>query len=222
MPPAPRGEAISYRAQARAGIQGHESRTNYRRGRGVRLQDSSRHPQTAVQHLIRTEATVPREASTWRRKVVLSATGILLHLYPREFRERFGFDLEADFAQMIATGGRAYAWSRAMTDVRRALPLTTTDAIAERARANRVGPIVPPTSARRKSPGRGAERALARTMCGGSVACVSWSITWRNLKPSTSVWDAVAGLRSTGVRAGPRRAILGYVQTHRMCGATED
>jgi putative ABC transport system permease protein len=70
---------------------------------------------------------------------------ILLHLYPREFRERFGFDLEADFAQMITTGGRAYAWSRAMTDVRRALPLTTTDAMAERARANRVrGPILPP------------------------------------------------------------------------------
>ena len=64
---------------------------------------------------------------------------------PREFRERFAADLEIDFLEMARTRGRAFAWRRALTDLCRSVPLTASDAAAERARTARIrGPIVPP------------------------------------------------------------------------------
>ena len=70
---------------------------------------------------------------------------LLLRTYPRDFRERFAADLEADFAELLATRGRLHAWRRALSDIRRAVPLTTADAMAERARLARLaGPIIPP------------------------------------------------------------------------------
>ena len=75
----------------------------------------------------------------------IAAYRLLMRAYPREFRERFAADLEADFLEMACTRGTAFAWRRALTDLLRSLPLTATDAAAERARATRVrGPIVPP------------------------------------------------------------------------------
>jgi predicted permease len=60
---------------------------------------------------------------------------LLLCTYPREFRERFGADLEADFEQILRTRGRAAAWKYALSDLRRALPMTHTD--DQRARQRR-------------------------------------------------------------------------------------
>ena len=74
-----------------------------------------------------------------------AAYRLLLRTYPREFRERFAGDLETDFAEMTRERGPAYAWQRVLTDLFRAVPLTTSDAAAERARTARIGgPIVPP------------------------------------------------------------------------------
>ncbi|MBA2301086.1 MAG: ABC transporter permease, partial [Acidobacteria bacterium] len=68
-----------------------------------------------------------------------------LRTYPREFRERFADDLEADFTRMIDARGHSYAFRRVWSDLWRAVPLTTRDAIAERARTARIGgPIRPP------------------------------------------------------------------------------
>ena len=50
----------------------------------------------------------------------------LLRVYPAEFRERFGCDLEQDFAELLKTRGRAAAWRCALSDLRRALPMTHT------------------------------------------------------------------------------------------------
>ncbi len=73
-----------------------------------------------------------------------AAYRFLLHAYPREFRQRFAPDLEADFILMIEARGRAHAWRRALGDFFRAVPLTTSDVMAERARMARVsGPIIP-------------------------------------------------------------------------------
>ena len=70
---------------------------------------------------------------------------LLLRTYPREFRERFARDLEIDFLEMARSRGAAFAWRRALSDVFRAVPLTASDAAAERARTARIGgPIVPP------------------------------------------------------------------------------
>jgi putative ABC transport system permease protein len=44
--------------------------------------------------------------------------------YPREFRARFGPDVEADFAELLVTHGRRAAWKYALADVGRALPMT--------------------------------------------------------------------------------------------------
>jgi putative ABC transport system permease protein len=52
---------------------------------------------------------------------------LLVRIYPREFRERFGSDLEHDFAQIIARRGAFAAWKYALSDVRRAMPMTHTD-----------------------------------------------------------------------------------------------
>jgi len=60
---------------------------------------------------------------------------LLLRAYPREFRERFGADLEADFAQLLATRGRRAAWAYACSDLRRAVPMTRSD--DQRARQRR-------------------------------------------------------------------------------------
>jgi len=47
---------------------------------------------------------------------------LLLCTYPREFRERFGADLAADFEPILRTRGRAAAWKHALSDLRRAIP----------------------------------------------------------------------------------------------------
>jgi putative ABC transport system permease protein len=74
-----------------------------------------------------------------------AAYRLLLRAYPREFRERFAGDLEADFHEMRCTRGAAYAWCRTLGDLFHALPLTTAGAAAERARTARIGgPITPP------------------------------------------------------------------------------
>ncbi len=74
-----------------------------------------------------------------------AAYRLLLRTYPRGFRERFARDLEIDFVEMARSRGAAFAWRRALTDVFRAVPLTASDAAAERARTARIGgPIVPP------------------------------------------------------------------------------
>ena len=60
---------------------------------------------------------------------------LYLRTYPREFRERFGRDLENDFLQILATRGRRAAWHYALSDLRRALPMTHAD--DQRARQRR-------------------------------------------------------------------------------------
>jgi predicted permease len=68
----------------------------------------------------------------------------LLRAYPREFRQRFAADLEADFTQMLTARGAVYAWRRVLVDLVRAVPLTTSDSMTERARMARIGgPIMP-------------------------------------------------------------------------------
>ena len=49
---------------------------------------------------------------------------LLLHIYPHEFRDRFGEDLERDFADLLATRGRWTAWRRVAPDLARSLPGT--------------------------------------------------------------------------------------------------
>jgi putative ABC transport system permease protein len=74
-----------------------------------------------------------------------AAYRLLLRVYPGEFRDRFGGDLEADFLEMRRTRGALYAWRRTLGDLLYALPRTTSDAAAERARVARVGgPITRP------------------------------------------------------------------------------
>ena len=60
---------------------------------------------------------------------------LLLRVYPREFRERFGADLEGDFAELLRTRGHRAAWKYAVADLRRAIPMTHTD--DQRARQRR-------------------------------------------------------------------------------------
>ena len=60
---------------------------------------------------------------------------LYLRTYPREFRERFGADLESDFLQLLTTRGPLAAWTYALSDLRRALPMTHTD--DQRARQRR-------------------------------------------------------------------------------------
>lgn len=80
-----------------------------------------------------------------RHRLARGAYRLLVHAYPREFRERFQRDLERDFLDLIDRVGLVGAWRRGIGDVLRAVPLTTSDAMAERARAARVaGPILPP------------------------------------------------------------------------------
>jgi predicted permease len=52
---------------------------------------------------------------------------LLLRAYPRDFRERFGADLEGDFEQLLATRGQRAAWKYALSDLRRAIPMTHSD-----------------------------------------------------------------------------------------------
>jgi putative ABC transport system permease protein len=62
-----------------------------------------------------------------RHRVSLLLLHLLLRTYPREFRARFGADLESDFLQLLATRGRRAAWRFALSDLRRAVPMTHTD-----------------------------------------------------------------------------------------------
>jgi putative ABC transport system permease protein len=72
---------------------------------------------------------------------------LLLRAYPREFRERFGADLETDFLQLAATRGWRAAWTKTLLDVIRAIPLTHQDAHAEQRRRDRIaGPFNPMSS----------------------------------------------------------------------------
>src|SRR4029079_11251684 len=69
----------------------------------------------------------------------------LLRRYPRDFRERFVRDLDGDFLDMARARGLPSAWRRALSDLFHAVPLTTFDAAAQRARTARIGgPLVPP------------------------------------------------------------------------------
>ncbi len=78
------------------------------------------------------------------RRFSCAAYRLLLRTYPREFRDRFARDLEIDFVEMARTRGTVFAWRRALSDFFRAVPLTTSDAAAERARTARIrGPILP-------------------------------------------------------------------------------
>jgi putative ABC transport system permease protein len=73
-----------------------------------------------------------------------TAYRLLLRAYPREFRERFARDLQADFVEMLEARGRRHAWRRAISDLLSAVPLTAADAMAERGRIARIaGPINP-------------------------------------------------------------------------------
>ena len=60
---------------------------------------------------------------------------LLLRTYPQEFRDRFGADLEGDFAELLTTRGSRAAWRFALSDLRRAVPMTHTD--DQRARQRR-------------------------------------------------------------------------------------
>ena len=60
---------------------------------------------------------------------------LYLRTYPREFRERFGADLESDFSELMSTRSAASAWKYALSDMRRAVPMTHTD--DQRARQRR-------------------------------------------------------------------------------------
>ena len=60
---------------------------------------------------------------------------LLLRSYPQEFRDRFGADLESDFAELLSTRGAPAAWKYALSDLRRAVPMTHTD--DQRARQRR-------------------------------------------------------------------------------------
>jgi putative ABC transport system permease protein len=62
-----------------------------------------------------------------KHRVSLSLLRLCLHTYPREFRERFGADLESDFLQLLTTRGLRAAWTYALSDLRRALPMTHSD-----------------------------------------------------------------------------------------------
>jgi putative ABC transport system permease protein len=62
----------------------------------------------------------------------------LLHLYPREFQDRFAADLEADFAQQLARRTRLGAWCRALFDLARSIPLTHARARAEFGRVHAI------------------------------------------------------------------------------------
>ena len=59
-----------------------------------------------------------------------AAYRLLLRAYPREFRERFGDDLQADFVEMIDARGRGHAWRRVVSDLFSAVPLTAAAAMA--------------------------------------------------------------------------------------------
>ena len=60
---------------------------------------------------------------------------LVLRAYPPEFRDRFGGDLERDFAELLDTRGHRAAWRFAISDLRRAVPMIHTD--DQRARQRR-------------------------------------------------------------------------------------
>ena len=64
---------------------------------------------------------------------------LLLRTYPQEFRERFGADLERDFAELLSSRGIRAAWKYALSDLRRAVPMTHTDDQRARQRRFEIG-----------------------------------------------------------------------------------
>jgi len=64
-----------------------------------------------------------------------TAYRFLLRLYPREFRDRFASDLEADFGELLRTRGALATWRRVVPDLLRSVPLTHAGARAARKRA---------------------------------------------------------------------------------------
>jgi putative ABC transport system permease protein len=56
-------------------------------------------------------------------------------MYPREFRERFASDLEADFGDLLRTRGPLATWRRVVPDLLRSVPLTHAGARAARKQA---------------------------------------------------------------------------------------
>jgi putative ABC transport system permease protein len=57
---------------------------------------------------------------SWSRRLYR----LLLRIYPEEFRDRFGADLEHDFGDLIASRGRLRAWRSVVGDVAASLPST--------------------------------------------------------------------------------------------------
>ena len=74
-----------------------------------------------------------------RQRLSLGVYRMFLRAYPRDFRERFGADLEADFLQLAATRGWRAAWAKTITDIFRTVPLTHGDVQTERLRRDRIG-----------------------------------------------------------------------------------
>jgi hypothetical protein len=72
-------------------------------------------------------------------RLARAAYRLVIRAYPREFRQRFARDLEADFCEMLRTRGAAYTWRRTLGDLVHALPLTASGAASERARRARIG-----------------------------------------------------------------------------------
>src|SRR5262245_2032046 len=72
------------------------------------------------------------------RRLALHVYRLLLRVYPRAFRERFGADRESDLLQLAATRGWHAAWAKTFADLFRAVPLTHGGARAERLRRDRI------------------------------------------------------------------------------------
>jgi predicted permease len=70
-----------------------------------------------------------------RRALATRLLRVLLRLYPREFRDRFASDLEADFDDILAARGWRGVVRYALADLRRAIPMAHSD--DQRARQRR-------------------------------------------------------------------------------------
>jgi predicted permease len=135
----------------------------------------------------------------------------LLRTYPREFRDRFAADLEADFVEMLETRGSVRAWRSTIGDLFRAVPLTTGDAMAERARTARVsGPIVPPGESFMRSmlfDLRHAFRALIKAPAFTIVTILTLAL---GIGANTAIFSLVnaALLRPTGYHDSDRLMVI--------------
>ena len=142
----------------------------------------------------------------------MTAYRLLVRTYPHEFRERFATDLEIDFLEMARTRGKAFAWRRALTDLCRSVPLTASDAAAERARTARIGgPIVPSGGTVMRSLGfdlRHGLRALVRAPAFTLVTILTLAL---GIGANSAVFTLVnaALMRPPGF-ADPERLMLVY------------